>query len=247
VAVIAHGVGNDRIFGLAYIIEALLESGYSVLTAHMAGHGQGGEDHFTVENMRSRLDAMVDHARSLSHHGQVTVIGQSMGGAFALDQAIRKHSGDLLVAVSAPVSLGHEMNLGLELKCLLRPSAYRMLLYNGPYDSLPAYKGFKRDRFPVRVPRGVHYLAAFSKALQTLDLQARLADAGTSFPPLLLVHGKQDGVVPVEHARSLADARPDATLHLADRVHHLDPLLNQTVVQTIQDWLARPVPDRSPT
>jgi len=236
-AILAHGGGNDRVFGLGYAIEALMQAGFGVLTAHMAGHGQGGTDHFSVEGMRSRLDALVDQARALARGGPVVILGQSMGGAFALDQALRGCAGDKVVAVSAPVSLDHQMRLGLELGCLLRPAVYRMLRYAGPYAALPAYRGFKRALFPVRVPEGVHYLTAFSRALEELDLVLRLAEAGQGLPSILVVHGAQDGVVPVEQARLLAGASGHAELFVARGVHHLDPLVNRNVVRTLLDWL----------
>ena len=56
--------------------------------------------------------------------------------------------------------------------------------------------------------------------------------------PTLLVHGTDDGVVPVAQARALADAMgPAADVILAPGVHHLDPLFDEALVEAVLRWL----------
>ena len=236
--IIAHGGGNDRFFGLHYAVGKLLASNFAVLTAHLAGHGRGGRDLFTLDNARSRLDALVSAARS-RESGRIVVLGQSLGASLALDQLARESAGDAVVAVSAPTDLRTGMRLGLELGCLLRPSVYRAVRFAGPWRSLPAYRGFRRKAFPVRTGKGEEYLAAFAGAVDAMALPDRLRTL-ESPAPVLLVQGERDGVVPCSQARSLAESLGNvAQLNMEPGVHHLDPLLNRRGVQRILDWLQR--------
>lgn len=234
--VFVHGGGNDRFFGLHYPARRLLEAGYEVLTAHLAGHGRSGSDAFTLNNARTRLDALVGRARTRAH-GPVVVLGQSVGGSLALDQLVRGETGDAVVAVSAPSTLPDEFRLAMELGCLIRTGIYRHLRYSGPWGALPAYGRFKRASFPVRTEPGVHYISEFVKALNEMALLDRLEETGTG-RPVLVIHGARDGVVPCGQAGELAAAiGPTAQLSLEPRVHHLDPLLNRRVVARLIHWL----------
>jgi len=237
--VISHGGGNDRFFGLGYVAERLLASGRGVLFGNLAGHGRGGRDVFTLDSARGRLDALTDEARRRTDpEGRVVVLGQSMGATLALDQATRRTAADALVSVSAPLDLSPGVRAWRELGGLLRPSIYRALKYAGPHAALPAYRRFKREAMPVRTLPGVHYLDAFAGALEEMNLPGRIAAPSARLPPVLLVHGLRDGVVPREQADALARSLGrDAVLRIEPGVHHLDPLLNRKVMDGIIEWL----------
>lgn len=235
--VIAHGGGNHRFFGLHYLVRVLLDSGFDSLTAHLAGHGRGRVDTFTLENARARMDALVAWARGSASERVVVVLGQSLGGSLALDQLARGTAGDAVIAVSAPADLRTNMRLGLELGCLLKPAVYRAVRYAGPWGALPAYRGFRRKAFPVRAQNGENYLDAFADAVEEMALEKRLDSIETALP-VLLVHGERDGVVPCSQASSLAEALGSAAqLCLEPGVRHLDPLLYRRVVARIVRWL----------
>jgi len=242
--VIAHGGGNHRFFGLHYLVRTLLDNGFDALTAHLAGHGRGGVDTFTLDNARARLDALVACARERER--VVVVLGQSLGGSLALDQLARGSGGDAVVSVSAPTSLDSDLRLGLELGCLLKPAVYRQIRYAGLLGALPAYRGFRRRAFPVRTPDSLHYLDAFASAVDSMALPERLNTAEDP-PPVLIVHGERDGVVPCAQAGALAGALGSTTQRcLEPGVHHLDPLLNRRVVARIVHWLQE-LPQGRPT
>ncbi|NNC47310.1 MAG: alpha/beta hydrolase [Sphingomonas sp.] len=54
--------------------------------------------------------------------------------------------------------------------------------------------------------------------------------------PMLIVHGKRDGIIPVSHARRLAKMREDARLELFDSATHND--IGRIASHTMRDWLA---------
>lgn len=236
--VLYHGGGNDRLFGFGYVIERLMAAGFAVLTGHLSGHGAGGSDLFAVDTVRARVDALLEAARRSCPpgSGRVFVLGQSLGGSFALDQVARGVHADKVITVSAPTSIPRHLELFKEVGCLLGAAAWRAMLYGGPLKALPAYRGFRRADFPVRVRPGAHYIKEFAQAVESLDLPARLASmpAHPAPPPLLLAHGTRDGVIPVEQAHELSAALGHrATLLEIPRLHHLDPLLDRPTVDAI--------------
>jgi pimeloyl-ACP methyl ester carboxylesterase len=237
---IAHGGGNDRLYGLWYLVERLLGQGYAILTAHLPGHGPAGRDHFGTAAARRRLDAMVVAAANLPGvSGPPYVIGQSMGGALSLDLALRRSAVRGVALVSAPVALNLDLRLLREFPALLRRPFRRAYGYAGIWGALPAGGPFKRGDFPIRLAQAGSYVSAFAALLAELDLLAR-CQAGGPGVPCLILHGRQDGIVPVANAWQLKDVIGEAAeLLVLDRICHLDPLLDEGGVSAILAWLHR--------
>ncbi|HOX47239.1 MAG TPA: alpha/beta hydrolase [Myxococcota bacterium] len=244
VLVFAHGGGNDHLFGLAALRDALARAGWALATAHLAGHGRGGRDAFSLQAARERLDALVAAAAAALPAHPRALLGQSLGGALALDRATRG-APEPVACVSAAHALEvrpARWALG-ELGALLHPAAYRAFGQAGVWGALPAFGPFKRTEFPVRLPPGEAgrpggYLGAFARALEAMRLLGRLAEPDAPLPRLLLLHGEADAVVPADQARALARAAgPAATLHVFPGVHHLDPLFHQGVLDALLGWL----------
>jgi len=237
VVVLAHGGGNDRLYGMWYLVDCLTRRGLQVLTAHLPGHGRGGQDIFTLEAGRHRMDLLVARARDLAGQGRVVILGQSMGASLALDLTARptKVPVDAVVSVSAPVRLSLGPGLLRELYAFFRPAVYGALAYGNPYEALPAVGWFKRETFPIRKPPEVSYVEAFHQALAQMAQDRRLSTDGC---PVLLVQGDRDGVVPAEQARCLAQTMGKrARLMAYTRVTHLDGLLDRRVVGDIIQWV----------
>lgn len=237
VVVLSHGGGNDRLFGLWLVIDTLRAAGHGVLTAHLAGHGVGGDDRFDLEASRARLDALLAEATSRGGGAPVVVLGQSVGASLALDAAARDGGPDGVVAVSAAAD-GLDVGAGSssELLGLCRPSIYRALAYGNTYEVLPAVGRFKRRSFPVRVDDPRAYVLAFDRTIREMALPGRLGDPGTC--PVLLIHGTLDGVIGVRHARMLESALGGrATLALLRGATHMDPLFDRRAIQRILGWL----------
>ncbi len=77
------------------------------------------------------------------------------------------------------------------------------------------------NRDPARVPGLLAALpAAIRGELEALDLARR--DLARLSAPLLLVHGRDDPVIPAQESVALADAAPDARLYLLDDLSHVD-------------------------
>jgi alpha-beta hydrolase superfamily lysophospholipase len=244
VVAFAHGGGNDRLFGLGGLRAALAARGWALATAHLAGHGRGGRDAFSLGAARARLDALVAAAALALPGYPRVVLGQSLGGALALDRSARG-APEPVACVSAPHALDVRPTrwaLG-ELRALLHPAAYRAFGQAGIWGALPAFGSFKRAEFPVRLPPGEEarpggYLGAFARALEAMRLLEHLAEPDAPLPRVLLLQGEADAVVPADQARALATAAgQSATLRVFPGVHHLDPLFHPGVLDTLLGWL----------
>lgn len=239
-----HGGGNDRIYGFWHLIPALVARGLEVVIANLPGHGRGGADLFSLEAARARVDGLVAAIRGGPGAAEVIVLGQSLGGALALDLAARAALAsrgqriDRVVAVSAPARIEVGGAVALELCAFARPAVYNVLRYGTVTEVLPAAGAFLRDRFPVRLPPGERYVPAFARAIASLDLVASLGALRGERPPVLLVHGTRDGVVPFSQAEALAGALGGGASLVAVRgATHLDPLLDDGCIEAILGWI----------
>lgn len=232
--VIVHGGGSDRFYGLWYLLAFLLDRGHRVMTANLPGHGVGGKDHFTLEAARHRLDEMISAAHSLGESSRIVLLGQSLGASLALDAVVRGAAVRAVVAISPIVQLRVRWSMLGELGALGADVA-RALEFDTLKRVIPPMGPFGRTRFPVRIAGGGSYVDAFAGAIRTLRLLRRLRRTA-NMPPLLIVHGEKDGIVPVSQAECLGRA-VGATPFLVSGRHHLDLLWNGDVVRRIDRWI----------
>jgi pimeloyl-ACP methyl ester carboxylesterase len=232
--VVLHGGGNDRFYGLWYLYDRLLALGAVVEMVDLPGHGREGADIFSVAAGRARVDAAV--ASVAADTDRVVILGQSLGGAFALDAAARGTRADAVVSVSAPYTLALGPTMLREARALAGEGLWRTLRYGTTAEILPAVGSFRRAHFPIR-GAGADYVATFRAALAEMDLLATLAGARV---PLLVAHGTWDGVIGPVQAERIASAAPGARLLPLPGRTHLDPLLDRAAVDTLLAWLADP-------
>jgi fermentation-respiration switch protein FrsA (DUF1100 family) len=114
----------------------------------------------------------------------------------------------------------------------------RVLRYVSLVEALPAVGPFNRTRYPVRVVPGTSYLDAFRDALDRLDLERRVPGLGAIPCPVLIAHGRRDGIVPFDQAVRLERAfGAQAELFGEETGRHLDLLLRPRTLARIGDWI----------
>ena len=209
--VLVHGGPASRdVMGFDWWAQALASRGYAVLQANFRGSTGYGDAFLTAgygewgRKMQSDLsDGVRDLAtRGIVDPGRVCIVGASYGGYAAL---------------AGPT---------------LDPGVYRCAASIAGVSDLrrmisrEAERGQQRDNEAVRYWN--RFMGGDGPGDRSLDARspARLADSADA--PILLIHGKDDTVVPVEQSRVMA-----AALRRAGKPHELIELAGE------DHWLSR--------
>ncbi len=236
-----HGLGGDHAVWNA--VTPRLSEQHRTIAVDLRGHGRspapaGGPYDFPA--LQGDLVALLDDLRIERVH----LIGLSAGAylalAFTLDHPERVRS---LVSIAGGSSCDkHTQAIGDRWARTYReegPDAYVLRLVKDLYypDWAEAHLDVV-DRLREQAREGD--FAAFARwgaAIRTFDVRGRV---GRVNRPTLVVHGMDDQVVDVAHARLLRQSIPGAELRLLAQTGHLVPIErpDETVV-AVQGWVAK--------
>lgn len=189
------------------------------------GRSDAPEGPYTATEMASDLDAVLEDAGVEAAH----VVGASLGGMIALQYALdfeRARSLSLLCTTPG----------GEEAEPTPEATSARML--NVPdglepaerirYRMKPAFTDEFWTENPEVIDRIVDRRLETDPTEEAYEWQAAAAAAfdvserlGAVRPPVLVLHGTEDAVVPVENGRLLADGLPDARFEKIEGGSHL--------------------------
>jgi fermentation-respiration switch protein FrsA (DUF1100 family) len=217
VVIYVHGLAGNRgeLLDEAGIISA---RGYGALLVDLrnSGDSQGATTTLGLEEAEDvRAAIAFVRAQPGGADERIVLYGHSMGGAAVLLAAARAPDASVVVAESAYTSL--EGNIG---------HAFTALTLLPAFPFVPLVVSFGEQETGMRIGQ-----------VRPID-----AVAAISPRPLLIVHGEQDELVPVENARALyAAAREPKELYLLPEAHHdlpssADP---QSYTPRIADFLDR--------
>lgn len=219
--VFLHGFGEHS--GLYHrYADALVADGISVWALDQIGHGLSEGERAVVESIQDLVDnaqRLTDLVVAAEPHVAIVLAGHSLGAAAAavsvIDHADRYVG---LVLSGAPVSpvawvtelaeSGANAAMDLDPGSLSADPFYLDELENDPL----AFTNASGSR-------------AITSTLPETWRRLEAADAITL--PLLLIHGEEDPVVPVEGVRIWAAGQPSATLRVFPHAHH--DVLNDVV------------------
>jgi len=182
------------------------------------------------------------------------IVGASYGGMVALALAVRlPERVRKLVLISAPaaphpassavreiqrrtVALGLAGGMGEEALSIARGLA--MLTYRTPKEFAERFDGGSAEADTLATSDAGHYLRARGDAYRRvmtperfLSLSASIdrhaVDPGQVSHPALVIGALTDQLVPAEQLRALAEALPDARLHLLDSLYGHDMFLKE--------------------
>jgi uncharacterized protein len=197
--VLVHGIDASRSVafggGMIDLAVALQAAGYQVVMVDLRGHGDSGAGHYTF-GLKERYDviAAVDHLvrdRGV-RPGHVGVLGVSLGAAAAIFAA---EVDGRIGAVWSDSSYAE-----------VYPIVVQTVTFAGglPTFFLPGMRLMYRLRFGFDLVSARP--AATVAALEPM--------------PLMIVHGEADRLVPVAHARVLAEAAPWADTWTVEGAEH---------------------------
>ncbi|WP_222915358.1 alpha/beta hydrolase [Natrinema sp. SYSU A 869] len=260
--VLCHGAGlDDATVSWRHAINALADD-YRVYALDWPGYGNstGDVDH-TIETY---VDVLEGFLETLPFE-RVSLAGISMGGGVALGYALDNPDRVEQLALVDSYGLGNKLPNALQWKVLSQvPGAtefgkiaaststqsVRMVL-----DGLVADAGGLPDRFVDDIRRKLMEpgsIQAFEEFQNNeLSFNGRVAtnfvdDLESLSVPTLLIHGREDPLVPVEWSKRAADLIPDAELDLVDDCGHWTPRERpERFNESLRNWL--PDPRYSPT
>ncbi len=157
---------------------------------------------------------------------RVHVIGNSMGGALALALAARQPERIRAMVLMGSAGIGFPLTAGLDAVWGYTPSAANMrgLMRLFAYDQQLISDQLVELRYAASAVRDVQerYAAAFAAPRQRhIDAMALSpAELRSITTPALLVHGREDQVVPVDNSLRLAALLPAADLKVYGRCGH---------------------------
>jgi fermentation-respiration switch protein FrsA (DUF1100 family) len=215
--IFVHGLGGNC-SELVEEADFLAKAGYGALLLDLRNHGQSAGERTTLGLYES--DDVVAAARfARSQPGgdsvKLALFGHSMGGATVLLAAVKIPEARAIIAESAYSSVTDNINEGVEGLTGLPPF---------PFAPLVLFFGQREAGVSIETVRPVDVIGQISPR------------------PVLLVHGEQDKLVPVENSRRLyAAAHMPKELYILPGAGHF-PFLNAEPVEyprRILDFLNR--------
>ncbi|MGM0521890.1 MAG: alpha/beta hydrolase [Pseudomonadota bacterium] len=194
--VMTHGWGANRAT-LLVLAPLLLEAGWNVLVFDVRNHGNSDSDTFSsMPRFAEDIDAALAWLQKTQATRPVALIGHSVGAAATLLAASRR---DDITAVVSLSSFAHPDGM-----------MRRWLTEKG----LPFF------------PLGWYVLRYVERVIgHRFDAIAPVNTLGKIRCPVLLVHGENDTVIPLNDAYTLADKNNNATLRLVEGGHDLSESL----------------------
>ncbi len=248
IVLVAHGAGNDSLFGFPALFKRLLEEGFEVCTLDLPGHGRNSTTRLTTEAAAKILPEALAWAVADRPGLSAHLIGLSFGGSLGL-AALPEMADELASAtlVSAPLNVQFSARAVLnELRPRLLLTALGQREHAGLTGLIPSFGPFKRGLYPLRLgvaPAGSFgYVTAVNHMLGELQLEQAARAAST---PVLLVYGGRDRLVPVAQGEALAGLIPGAELLRIPGGTHLTTFFARQTTAKIVSLLTG-VPETTP-
>lgn len=196
---------------------ALANHGWDVYLADLRGHGESGGDYVgfgLLESADIRQLVRVIRADP-TFTGPLAVVGASLGGAVALMAAANEPAIDAVAAI-APFA------------------EFKQIVPGGIKVMAPGYMkpwlGEKKLKKALAI--------AERTAKIDLDQAAPILTARDVSQPVLLLHGRPDRFVPLEHSERLNAALPNSRLEVIEDRGHIPLMLDRdAVLQPLLPWL----------
>ncbi|SEH17499.1 Pimeloyl-ACP methyl ester carboxylesterase [Natronorubrum sediminis] len=237
--VLCHGAGvDDASISWRHTVDALAED-YRVYAPDWPGYGESTGD--VTHTTESYVDVLEGFVETIPGE-MVSLVGISMGGGVALGYALEHPDRVDRLALVDSYGLGEKLPSALSWKLQsqvpgmtefgkfaagVTPGTARLVLDNLVADASELPEPFVEDvRTKLREPGSMRAFSAFQRNELAFDgrVETNYVDDLESLSiPTLLVHGKEDPLVPPEWSVRAADRIPNATLEIVDDCGHWAP------------------------
>lgn len=202
-----------------------LKDRFRLLAPDLAGFGYTQVPEGTEYSRQLWLEQMVAFLDALGVH-KVNVIGNSFGGSMALALAIHHPERVRRLILMGSVGVPFELTEGLDAVWGYEPSEdnMRAIMRIFAYDQSLIGDDLVRMRYEASKRAGVHeaYSCMFPAPRQRwVEAMAHAeADIRSIKSPTLLVHGRDDRVIPLSTSLTMLDWIDDSQLHIFGRCGH---------------------------
>ena len=216
VMVLLHGfTGYKEEWHILQVSKALTEAGFAVLRADLYGHGHSGGEFrkHTLFKWMTNAMTLIDYARGLEFASGVWLCGHSQGGLTAMLAAgLKRDQVKGLIALSPACMIPEIAREGSLLGLDFDPE-------NIP-EVLPAWNNNVLEGNYVRV----------AQAIRVEEYIDRYEG------PVLVIHGDNDGAVPVEYGIRAAKRYRNSELVIIPGDDHCYALHLDQVMKAVKDW-----------
>jgi len=231
-----HGVGGWA-ENWSETIERVAASGRRAIAFDLPGFGDStavtGARYF--EPVDPFYPAVVDGVRRALRLERPHLVGHSLGGGIAAVTAIVHPDAWRSLTLVGPGGFGPEIALFLRIfslpflaltTWLPRPkSTSRAILESCFHDRsrIPAHLYAEGERFDRTYPETLRVMRAVAtlRGVRPRLRETWLARAGEYAGPVLVVWGREDGIIPPSHVTALRQAYPNAKLEVIEDAGHL--------------------------
>lgn len=194
--------------GYPQLARRFAEDNWTAVWASMRG-ARDSPGHFSIEGWVRDVRAVVDAARALPGP-RLAIVGSSAGGAAAVEAVARGAHADALALLAAPAAW-------ISFAGSAREGARRIT----------------EDAGMTLAPESLADLDAWAQEFDTVTTEKSIASIRI---PLLIVHGTDDDVVPVDHAHRLAERASAAELRILPGAPH-QLRRHPGVFELVLNWL----------
>lgn len=203
----------------------VLAQRFRVLAPDIVGFGRTERPDEVRYSLRSWTDHVWDFADAMGLE-RFSLVGNSLGGRISLEMAAERPERIARMVLMGSPGVGMTITEGLKALRAYEPSHDNMrtlLKTNFAVDPDLITEDLVRDRYEASAAPGAHeaYTAMFNDPKHAggeLGITSDQVRATT--PPALLVHGREDRVVPAEVSWAMVNLLPDADLHVFARCGH---------------------------
>lgn len=229
-----------------------LSADHRVLAPDFAGFGEsgrGGDLPYGIELWARQVVGFLD-ALSIE---RAVLVGNSLGGWVALDIArhLPERLDGLVLMGTGGTPQSHSCTIRRHRTYAPGREAMRELLEDFVYSPAVVTDELVEERYLASVAPGAPEAYTATTAARARDRTERPVDPEALRDvtiPTLLLHGKDDQVIPAESSWRLAQALPEADLHILARCGHWTQIEHAgTFNRLVLDFLDRLYPSASPT